>query len=63
MIACPTADISGGLPREPATETEMPFERKKALKRNVANRPLHVVLGAFFSIFIRMLPTGSEIKS
>ena len=34
----PTACFSGGLPREPTDETENVFERKKALKRNVATR-------------------------
>ena len=34
----PTAGVSGGLPREPTDETDNVFERKKALKRNVATR-------------------------
>jgi hypothetical protein len=49
-----TVCVSGGLPREPTNETGNNFERVKPLKRNVANHPLHAVLGgvSVFDFFL-----------
>jgi len=51
-----TACFSGGLPREPANETDNVFERKKALKRSVANRPPASIVGKLltFAAFAKM---------
>ena len=45
----PTANITGALPREPTHETESAFRAEKAPKRNVAKRPVHVMLGSFYA--------------
>ena len=57
MPSVPTACFSGGLPREPADETENVFERKKALKRCVANRPPTSIVGTLltFTAFAELL--------
>lgn len=50
----PTAGVTGASHENQLTKRNNVFEREKALKRNVAQRPVHAMLGRFWSTYLNM---------